>query len=148
MVKKMSIRKKLLTVVLVILLAFNMFYIGASALVEGSDLVAIDVNLEVGRTSGGVFTPLTPGEALHTNDIITVRCAPTTNFFTGASKIVVMFTTAYFEIQGVAKAAFTVNSANSFYSTSCSDYAGTTAQIPSASWPASMRTVVTCLVGL
>ena len=136
----MSIRKKLLTLVLVVLLAFNMFLIGAYAETEPDSLVGIDVNLQIYK--GGV--PLTPGTQLNTNDIITVRVAPTTDFFTGASKIIVMYTTEYLQIQvpgGIAKNAYTVNTANTFYSTSCTDYSGTTNQIPESSWPAALKSI-------
>jgi len=135
----MSIRKKILTLVLVVLLAFNMFLISASAVIEPTSLVGIDANLEIYKDGA----PMPAGTPLHANDIITVRVAPTTDFFAGGCKIIVMFTTAYLQIQGANKAAFTVNTENSYYSTSCSDYTGTTTQIPVGSWPAALKPVPT-----
>src|SRR5665647_366799 len=104
--------KKIVTFLLVSLLAFNVFLISASAYTEPVTMLAADINLEVGRYSGSVFTPLTSGEALHTNDIITVRIAPTSDFLCGTTRYPVMFTKNYFQIVGSGTTAFTPNTAN------------------------------------
>lgn len=130
--------KKLVALLLVSLFALSAFVISASAYVEGPELVDVDVNLEVGRYSGGVFTPLTPGEPLYANDIITVRIAPTSNFLTGVTRYVVMFTNAYLQVQGLNKAAFTPNTDNAYYTTNCADYAGGTT-MPESAWPPALK---------
>src|SRR5665647_3160690 len=104
--------KKLLILLMVSLLTFSTFLISASAYTEAITLLAVDINLEVGRYSGSVFTPLTPGEALKTNDIITVRIAPTSDFLCGTTRYPVMFTKNYFQIVGSGTTAFTPNTAN------------------------------------
>jgi len=130
--------KKILILLMVFLLTFSTFFITASAYTEPATLLGVDINLEVGTYSGSVFTPLAPGTALHTNDVITVRIAPTTDFLCGISRYVVMFTTNYFEVVGSGKAAFTPNTDNAFYNTTVSDYSGQTTAFPQANWPAAL----------
>jgi hypothetical protein len=136
----MKYAKKMLIALIVSLLAFNVMLINASAYTEPASLLGVDIDLEVGRYSGGVFTPLTEGEALYTNDVITVRIAPTTDFLTGITRYVAMFTKSHLQVVGTGKAAFTPNTANTFYATVCSDYAGITS-IPESAWPPALKSV-------
>jgi len=134
----MKYAKKLLILLFVSLFALSAFVIGASAYTEPASLVGVDVNLEVGRYSGGVFTPLTPGEPLYANDIITVRIAPTTDFLAGITRYIVMFTKDYLQVEGAGKAAFTPNINNPFYIANSNDYQGATA-LPESAWPPALK---------
>jgi hypothetical protein len=132
--------KKILIILMVMLLASSVLLINASAYTEPASLLGVDIDLEVGRYSGGVFTPLTEGEALYANDVITVRIAPTTDFLTGVTRYVAMFTKSHLQAVGTGKAAFTPNYDNTFYATVCTDYAGITS-IPESAWPPALKSV-------
>jgi len=106
----------------------------ASAALNDGDKLSADINLQVGKLNGDVFTPLAAGEALKANDVITVRICPQTDFLVGSSSYVVMFDKLYFSVQGTNKLAFTPNTDNTFYDQTASGYSGST-NIPVTVWP-------------
>ncbi len=150
--------RKLFGVVLAIAMVFNVFAIAAVAENPVSqDVSNVSVNLQVGRYNDvtKVFTPLAPGEEILLNEIITVRVASQSNFYVGAQNIPVMFDKSVFEVQGINRAAFTVNTdednilyndlsgvfstdvgyaGNYYYDFACTNYAGAT-EVPDDSWP-------------
>ena len=120
----------------------------ASAALNDGDKLSVDINLQVGKynSSTKVFTPLNTGETLKTDDVITVRICPQSDFLCGATEYVVMFDKLYFSIQGANKLAFTPNTENTFYAQTAAGYAGATQNIaggimysglPTSVWPAS-----------
>ena len=133
----MSKSKKLLGVLLASVLIFNTIAIGASAVLNDGNMLSADINLEIGTVSGSVFTPLETGTALHAGDVITVRICPTSDFYCGVSRYVVMFSSAYLSIEGTGKDAFIPNMANAFYTAVALDY-GAATTIPATAWPTSM----------
>ena len=143
----MSKSKKLLGVLMAIALVFNTLAIGASAVLGDGNELSANIALQVGwyNTTTKVFTPLAAGETLKTNDVITVRICPQTDFLVGSSEYVAMFDKAAYSIVGINKAAFTANTANTFYDQTASGYSGVTQNIvggttysglPTAAWPA------------
>jgi len=129
--------RKILSVALSLAIMMNIFAIGSAATLGDGDALTAVVHLEVGTMNGTVFTPLPAGKALHTDDIITVRICPQTDFLCGATRYAVMFSNDYFSIVGTGKNAFVPNTANSFYANAASGWAGATT-VPSTAWPASL----------
>ena len=109
----------------------------ASAIIGDGNMLSADIDLEFGTLSGSVFTPLGFGTALKTNDVITVRICPKTDFYCGSTSFVVMFDKLYFSVVGSNKAAFTPNANNTFYNQTASGYSGTT-DLPDSAWPLTM----------
>ncbi|MEI6579953.1 MAG: hypothetical protein WCN92_10910, partial [Eubacteriales bacterium] len=68
--------KKILSSLLALVLIVNVVAIGASASIGDGNQLSADLNLEVGKVVSTVFTPLTMGQTLAVNEIITVRIAP------------------------------------------------------------------------
>jgi hypothetical protein len=132
----MSKPKKLLGLLLALTLVLNTLAIGVSAELGDGNQLSANLTLQVGKLSGTTFTPLTANDTLKVNDVITVRICPQTDFLVGSSYYVVMFDKTYFKVVGANKAAFTANTANTFYDQTADGYAGST-NIPSTSWPAS-----------
>lgn len=85
--------KRFLSIALALTLLVNVFAIGASAVLNDGNELSANLALQVGWLSsdGTTFTPLTIGETLKTNDVITVRICPQTDFLVGASYYVTMF---------------------------------------------------------
>ena len=109
--------------------------IAASASIGDGSKLSVDIKLQVGKLNGNTFTPLNAEETLKTDDVITVRICPQSDFLCGATEYVVMFDKLYFSIQGENKLAFTPNTENTFYAKTASGYSGSTV-IPNARWPA------------
>jgi len=128
--------RKLLGIALVLAIVLNALAIGASAVLGDGNQLSANLTLQVGKLSGTTFTPLTASDTLKANDVITVRICPQTDFLVGSSYYVAMFDKTYFKVVGANKAAFTANTANTFYDQTADGYAGST-NIPSTSWPAS-----------
>ena len=128
--------KRFLSIALALTLLVNVFAIGASAVLNDGNELSAKTTLQVGWLNGTTFTPLAIGEALKTNDVITVRICPQTDFYVGASYYVVMFDKLAFVNTLANKAEFSANSSNTFYNQTASGYAGST-NIPDANWPAS-----------
>jgi len=129
--------KRFLSIALALTLLVNVFAIGASAVLNDGNELSANLALQVGWLSsdGTTFTPLTIGETLKTNDVITVRICPQTDFLVGASYYVTMFDKLDFSVVGANKGAFTPNADNTYFNQTASGYAGST-NIPDANWPA------------
>jgi len=113
----------------------------AAVLGDGQEL-SIDVDLEVGRYAGGTadanWVPLTRGEALAVDDVVTVRICAESDFLCGITTYVAMFSKEYFEVVGSGANAFTPNFGNEFYAQVASGYQGAT-DIPQNNWPLDMQ---------
>ncbi|MGI6249501.1 MAG: InlB B-repeat-containing protein [Acutalibacteraceae bacterium] len=126
--------KKFLSVFLSLVLLLNISAVLTVAAPGDPEAVAVNAALKVGRLSGDVFTPLSVGETIAKDEIITVRISPKTDFLAGASSYVVMFDKNAFALDGAPSAAFTANSENTYYNTVCSGHNGF--NLPAAAWPA------------
>lgn len=137
--KGQFIMRRASTALLAFVLLLSIILITPSfAVSTADDKISADINLEVGTMSGSTFTPLPSGTILKANDVITVRISPKTDFLCGASRYIVMFSSAYLQIVGTGKEAFTPNTANTFYQEVASGYSGATA-VPKPAWPDSLK---------
>jgi hypothetical protein len=143
--------KKLLSVFLVFAttatIVFSTLAVDASAVLGDGSQLSVKIELEAGTMSGSVFTKLPAGKILHKDDIITVRISPESDFLCGATRYVVMYNNAYFQITTAGKNAFTPNTANTFYASVADGWAGATGVpadpiggIPQSAWPPEMVT--------
>lgn len=88
------------------------------------------------EVSGG----LVPVTAVKPGDIITVKVTPTTNFYCGASRIVVMYDKSFYTISGNGTTAFTVNPESAYNINTVTSYGGLTTS-PLTAWPSTFSTV-------
>lgn len=95
------------------------------------DKPGFSLKLETYKDVGG--TPIKT-DAVQPGDIITVRVTPTTDFFCGASRFIVMYDKSFYSIVGTGNAAFTPNTANPYYANTVTGYSGIT-NSPSNAWP-------------
>lgn len=137
--------KRLFSAVLAVVMIGSIIPAGvfnaAAVLGDGQEL-SIDVDLEVGRYAGGTadanWVPLTRGEALAVDDVVTVRICAESDFLCGITTYVAMFSKEYFEVVGSGANAFTPNFDNEFYAQVASGYQGAT-DIPQNNWPLDMQ---------
>jgi len=138
----MKARKKIVSLILALALILSTLAIGVSAVLGDGQEISVDVNLEVGWQTGDVFTPLAPGEELQAGDVLTVRICPTTDFLTGITRYIVMYSKPMFKVVGEQKDAFTPNYAHPFWASVASGWTGATgtagAGVPTRGWPESM----------
>lgn len=121
----MKVMMKVLSLMLAFALALGAFQIGAfAALNDGTKLTAV-VKLEIGRTAGGVFTPLKDGESIAKGAVITVRVVPKTDFLCGTTCFVVLFGRNAFDVVGSGKSIFSPNKSNTYYAKAAAGYDGT-----------------------
>ena len=120
----MKIILKVLSLMLALTLVLGALQTGAyAALNDGSKLTAV-VKLEIGRTSGGTFTPLKDGESIAKDQVITVRVIPQTDFLCGAVCFVVLFGRNAFNVVGSGAKIFTPNASNNYYAKAVGSYSG------------------------
>ena len=131
--------KKLLAVffALTMMMSTIIFTPSITASAVTDDALSANINLQVGTLSGSVFTPFDSGTALKTDQVITVRICPKTDFYCGSTSYVVVFDKLYFSMVGLNKNAFTANMENTFYDQTASGYSGTTS-LPDSAWPPTM----------
>ncbi len=139
--------KKIIGIVLALSLMFSVLSIGSSAVLGDGSMLSVDINLEIYK-DGSLFVP---GSALQTGDVITVRILPQSDFYCGVTRYITMFTKDCFEMVGSGAAAFTPNTANTFFDAvtpnDSTTYTGATSYmdgeveqpgIPISAWPTSL----------
>lgn len=83
------------------------------------------------KSSGDQLIPVT---AAARGDEIIVRVTPSSNFYCGTAKFVIMYDKDFYELVGINKLAFTVNEQNAYYANAADSYTGQTFS-PPAAWP-------------
>ncbi len=97
-----------------------------------TDRPIFTLRLETLKESGGQLVSVATARA---GDILTVRVTPSTNFYCGSSRFIVMYDQNFYSLLDSGNAAFSVNPANSYFTGTVASYGGVTSS-PLAQWPA------------
>ena len=93
----------------------------------------ISAQIKLYKDVSGTLIPIA---AAKPNEIITVTVTPTTNFYCGTSRFIVLYDKNFYTMMGGGASAFTANSANTYFQNTVSTWTGTTITPPPAAWPA------------